>query len=989
VPPIPYDTWEPDDYIDIADHYADRACDFIWTKLAESVVAPLVAGARGYRVAGEPDREHIRRALTAMRLPADGRSKAPKMVAGAISDGGALLMPWYSVGSVTSARSLGRVRMPNPDTWQIRPERPRMSPTTGKYAKYLALPGQALPLDVHPATPRSWLVEPARILVTEGIVKADSVLTGVLREAGVDDDILGHCGDDPSVDMAYLHGILEGLPAEHRTLVVGIGGVAGWKSHSHQWISITLQNCDVLVAFDGDVGSNPQVWRQAREMWKHLEGRHARPHLVDLALPIVGADQQVTHLRVGIDDYFAGFGRLPDLLKRSVAELPPPPGSAATIDWHGVLMDEERLVAHTERDIVEDGMVVGVQRVHEADLIARIASTLTMREMTAEIEATGEVPDIDSDARAAAETEVLVSWSDLDGERRDRTVRGPGNLLGTTPARWNDTAGADVPIDVQALPDWPPTPEWWRGAKHHRADEIERIVRWRTQGWLPVDDRGDEWALVAGPAAITRHGRVADVWSSITAADLPGYDRFGLPDPPAKEEAQAIVAEVVDALLHRIWRRPEIGAAVLGAMLRPLVPGLRPQAPLWLDGAPKSGKTTVASAIVAGWQTRAGAWGEGVPGSAMSTAASIEAALSMAPIWVIDDLAPSSDQNEAARREAVIENMIRGTYNGAMRERRTRDMKAQRSMRPRAMTIITSENPLTTESATSRTIAISMGLDEWLPSTASDGRLGGYALLCEIRDKTNAAALMVAACAQAMAERVAVDGYATVRQYFEQSMSIFEEELLNRFWAGEGADRRAAHCAVDMWVGTLVLKPLMSDADFLRAYDGVLDALSRASLAQSVAARRATPGAALIVGLRVALASGGCHLTDAKGGVDDLPLLDGHRLGGTLVGWGHGGGSLRPGGPRVGYVTVRRGVAYAVLEPTAAFDAARKAGGIPHGTKAKASWRAAWNEGLADGWSRQSLGSYTARIRSEDMVPVPLSVLVPSLGCSEDAEGSE
>jgi hypothetical protein len=475
------------------------------------------------------------------------------------------------------------------------------------------------------------------------------------------------------------------------------------------------------------------------------------------------------------------------------------------------------------------------------------------------------------------------------------------------------------------------------------------------------------------------------VWSAVTGEDLPGFDRFGLPDPPAPgKETSALVAEVIDAILHRIWRRPEIGALALAAMLRPLVP-VRPDASLWIDGAPASGKTTIATLIMAGWQQSAGAWGSGVPGSAMSTAASIESALSQAPIWVVDDLAPSSDPNEAARREAVVSNMIRGSFNGAGRERMTRDMKTQRSLRPRAQAIFTSENPLSVSSAESRTIGISMGPDEWLPDMAADGRLGGYALLCEIRGRSNAAALMVAACARAMAEQIAANGYAETRKLFLDGIRGFEETMLLSVWQGDGSQRRAAQNAIGIWSGVMAAVPLLAtQTERSDVMEHTVNAICAASHAQSQAARLATPGAALISGLRVALAQQACHLTDLAGGIEKLPKLDGVEPYGTSIGWGHGPGGLRGGGPKIGHVQVKSGVAYAVLEPAAAFEAARKAGGLPGGQKAKASWRAAWNEGLCSGWSRQTSSAYFARIRGESMVPVPLHLLVPSLGAVDD-----
>src|SRR5690625_7450642 len=71
-------------------------------------------------------------------------------------------------------------------TLQLRPEDD--PPEGSNWAKYMFLAGSGTAIDAHPATPASWFADSQiPVLLTEGVVKADSVLTAMLRDAGVSD----------------------------------------------------------------------------------------------------------------------------------------------------------------------------------------------------------------------------------------------------------------------------------------------------------------------------------------------------------------------------------------------------------------------------------------------------------------------------------------------------------------------------------------------------------------------------------------------------------------------------------------------------------------------------------------------------------------------------------------------------------------------------------------------------------------------------------
>jgi hypothetical protein len=199
---------------------------------------------------------------------------------------------------------------------------------------------------------------------------------------------------------------------------------------------------------------------------------------------------------------------------------------------------------------------------------------------------------------------------------------------------------------------------------------------------------------------------------------------------------------------------------------------------LWLlDGNKGTGKSVLASAVMAGFQARPGVWSEDrLPGSAGSTAAANEHLRAVMPIHVVDDLAPSTDEHAARRQEAAVANGIRGSFNCTGRDRMTSGMKAQRSFIPKAVTIYTAENGLDAASAVGRTLRLRVGPDIFLPDTDAEGRLGGFALLQDLRDRTNAPARMIAWVAQQIAERIATGGWRAVRDGFENERKLRLEE---------------------------------------------------------------------------------------------------------------------------------------------------------------------------------------------------------------------
>lgn len=169
--------------------------------------------------------------------------------------------------------------------YQFKPAVPQLAPGKGKATKYVSPRGMSNRLDVHPMA-RAAVLDPSRPLwITEGMKKADSIAT-------------------------------------HGLAVLGLTGVWNWRRDQAtlaEWEDVPLKGRTVIVCFDSDAMTNPQV-------------RHAMNRLVGWLRKKTGADGHVYYLPVpaeyngvpvkGVDDYFAAGGT-PATLSPSASERPP------------------------------------------------------------------------------------------------------------------------------------------------------------------------------------------------------------------------------------------------------------------------------------------------------------------------------------------------------------------------------------------------------------------------------------------------------------------------------------------------------------------------------------------------------------------------------------------------------------------------------------------------------------------------------------------
>jgi hypothetical protein len=171
-------------------------------------------------------------------------------------------------------------------TYQIRPDDPRVHPTTGKIVKYETPAGARMVLDVPPAG-REWVLDPSRpLFITEGVRKADSAVS-------------------------------------HGLACVALLGVWNWRGSTPDgkstaalpdWEMIPLKGRSVYIAFDSDVMLKPEVHEALVRLKGFLELRGADVALIYLS-PLTDGGKQ------GLDDFFAAGGTVEDLLSRATNEV--------------------------------------------------------------------------------------------------------------------------------------------------------------------------------------------------------------------------------------------------------------------------------------------------------------------------------------------------------------------------------------------------------------------------------------------------------------------------------------------------------------------------------------------------------------------------------------------------------------------------------------------------------------------------------------------
>lgn len=965
-------------------------------KLSDSRVAPLIAIARGYTtVEGAASSDFVK-----TRMHIDSRSRGARqfkmMFAG---EGDVLAMPWYSLSAVSNFSTITRqednetlvdwerrLEKTNPlrhSIFQFRPSNP-YAPEGGKPIKYAFLADSGAVIDAHPSLPHGWFDNSSDIFITEGIIKADSALTEMLIDAGVSAETLSETPTHEEAN-AKLATLLSEVPTDRRVLILAIAGVTNWRNKP-EWTDLALRERKVYLAFDGDVKTNPKVFKQARLLWEYLEQKHAEPQLVDLqdaSMSAVANNGEAKML--GVDDYFAGgYGDWNDLLTTSSRELPDAPAEtrdAATIGAFRISPDGRKLQVGTKStDEYSETDAYWADAPGHA-IGGRVVRKITQRKPTDTEKEKGKILPTD-ERNADIDVEIEVAFTGRAGEERTAIVSGPATMLAEHPADWHkQKVGAEIPSELLLSPEWPPPKygkEWVQAIKGNKPDDIEDETIWNTMGWVPTSV-GGSCAYIAGDIVIA--GTLEERKSTrvgVGENNLPGSTQFGVIDgfryvesdetrtderPKAEYDAEVkqIINQVFDTLIVRgPWVNPAHAAVTLAAGVRP-VAAKRCINTVYALGEPGSGKTWTAGQIMAFWQSRPGAWSkDNLPGSAKDTTAAIEKGVSATMMWAIDDWAPSPDPRKATDDESKMGDIVRSVFNGTGKRRMNANMDSRSTLDPVAMLLITAENELTVSSARERTVPIVFQKGA-LDGKDAKGRLIGLDRVNTMNTVEGTSSKLTAALLHDIIDRVRTtyDNDWSMMIAWEkeelQHLTDFARRVSEDLGIPANLAQRQIEMAVDMCLGLMHLNMLTLRLKMNKVSEQIVDPAFRMSaapirkdtLVYRVMAlvldtyRRkdnTRPGQVWITAVRDMLQAKTGHFSNGERS-DHAPFEGSNQVAlNDLVGWGlpHGGGPMEPKGAHLGWVfrDPKSGEPFFLIHPENAFKEAKRQypANIQHGS---------------------------------------------------------
>jgi hypothetical protein len=937
-------------------------------KLASSGVAPLVAAARGFS------------ALTVENFAdfaelndlGDKRTKQGKQFRGLFLDGGdALVMPWFSLDKMQA--SAEEVVAQRHTTVQYRPSNPRFD-ARGKTVKYEFLAEGGTPLDAHPAVPVDWFTTTPRVLIAEGLLKGDSALTAQLRTY-YDDDVLSVTDADAAdrtVALRRLGGLLAGIPQAERTAIVSIAGVGNWR-HNGEWHQVKVKDKDVIIAFDGDVESNWNVWAMASDIYQFLiETKKSNPSLLMMSANEKAAIALEDDPHLGLDDFFRSHGTWADLESMLQVELPdrPPRKDEAHIGQWRISSDGLSAQEFAELPSESQGKNIG-HWVTRVDLGGRIVSDEIHRAATDEELEGKPFGSGLNESNHEVHCTVEVAW--LHHVTRIPTtamISGPMMMLNYPPNEWA-RHGALIPKDVLKLRQWPPTKgaDWLRAVKDHRIEDAVENTVWSTMGWVPVAGEESQAFIVGNQVIAGNDKATAATIPGVLGSALTSAESFGVhdvytgpnfTDPTGKHNLADDVRKLLDVYVDKSpWLDPKIAVTMLAIALRPAVP-LPTSIAAYFVGAPQKGKSWSARQCMSFWQGRSGVWKHTLPGSASDTFATTESAVSKAPIWVVDDLAPSTDRRASEMQESKIGDLIRAVHNKLGKRRMNRDMTERETPTPMALTIFTAENESPVQSIRERVVKVEFtGLNAKNMAHAD-----------ELANKTTTASRVTAALLRMYISNGDTDGIGweliikDARAAREEGIE-YAREILGEIGIASGDASRPAEIIGDLSMGLEALKSLMGHIGMGKESSLIGWSTSEQwmyQLAEQVGLghqnkEEVSPGQVLLTCIRSLLASGAAHIANVDNPAH--PPLSGANsaTANMLMGWTTDAmGEMRPQGHRIGLsalMTSKRGAAsepdhVIFVMPDEAFQLAQRnyPKSVQYGASPATSWRNVWNLGL-------------------------------------------
>ncbi|MGP7813715.1 hypothetical protein [Glutamicibacter soli] len=129
-----------------------------------------------------------------------------------------------------------------------------------------------------------------------------------------------------------------------------------------------------------------------------------------------------------------------------------------------------------------------------------------------------------------------------------------------------------------------------------------------------------------------------------------------------------------------------------------------------------------AERTMAFWAKNSGDWIDMLPGSDKDTFAYLENAVARSPIWVVDDLAPSSNKRQVEMENQKLEDITRQIFNNTTKGRMNADTTSRKVNKPVAQLLIAAENELTVPSVREQLVPLCIGKGKLEPVLGANRR---------------------------------------------------------------------------------------------------------------------------------------------------------------------------------------------------------------------------------------------------------------------------
>lgn len=529
------------------------------------------------------------------------------------------------------------------ETYQLRPDNPRVGKKDGKVLKYETRQGTKIIVDVHPFVREQVRDPQLPLFITEGVKKGDSLVSRKLT-------------------------------------AISLLGVWNWRgTNEHggktalpEWDYVAIEDREIYLVFDSDVMVKESVHRALERVSDFLSAKGGKVRFVYLPPGDHGEKQ-------GVDDFLASGKTMKDIFTYARAELKPPNADNADPEVDGFFIDEKTTPQGTVKILKLPGKVYSEKKEGLFEVLPNgnetIWKTTQLTNFTARI-----VGDIEEDDGVETKR-VYELEARLNGGKAARfkvnpedfsTLGWAGKFLGAESVIFsgNKKDCAREAIQLFSI----------AGKKGSPQVKIQKRKIFTHTGWRDLDD-GQRVYLHAG-GAIGATGSIANVEVS-----LPNQLQNYCPNVPAKGQ----IKEAIAASLEFLELGPEKITYPLYAAIWRAVLG---DSNLTVHLAGKTGSFKSSLAALCAQHFGHNMDREHLPGNWDSTANSNQLlAFTMKDaLLVVDDFILKGSGQDVHRKEKQADDLIRSVGNRAGRNRLTSYSTLQTEKYPRALILSTGED---------------------------------------------------------------------------------------------------------------------------------------------------------------------------------------------------------------------------------------------------------------------------------------------------------